>query len=1261
MEYPMLKGHGARVLAVLATTIVAALLAGVASSAGEESEVKFRTATVHADLIDQLQANPTEGVQAVVTAWRRDRLPEIARITGGTTLRALPMVLTNSLTLAQLRQLEASGAVRSIYPNTKYDLLMEDTTWITKARYVWSSSNPGGPQGFGVTGKNVELAVIDTGIDGQHEDADNLVEFCETLGAVTGERTEVACSPHNPASGNALPGAGTCGLAAHLGATNPDNCFGSGMNAARFDSQDDDGHGSHVSGTMAGTGHASGGTANTHSTIGMSPHAKLRVYSANVGPALANFEILAAFDDLTYKKENGLNRVVAVNNSWGGGNGSNYDPEDPQSIAFKRAYDAGILPVFAAGNDGHEHDTLGAQCVSPWVACVAASTKPDSIVMFSSRGRPSQPTDTNRDGTINAADVEPDNHDRRLAQAMNLGVYRPTLAAPGVNINSISANSGGCREILTMLHSGCYEQLNGTSMASPHVAGAIGLIVQAYRQGHDGRTPTPAQMIDILERSANTAKLPGWDTEEQGAGRLDVHQAVRYARGVTSLPRPNFGHPTPPYVPGKYPEGSVGDPDFNGCTAAGSWSLQGSDATPRYGQHLIAVAPKTERLRITVRWQELSNLYVRIWRPGINPSADTNLAGPTRAFPDNEALGLLDTDTLPFLGPGRVIEIRAPEPGTWTMRVYHRAGDAAGCGETQEQPRVLERAAAVQYEVWVEKPLVTHQPSVIIDSPTGATSGRFVEIKGRAGYPPDNTPPDKDPPDLGNVGHSWEGVTNWEVPGSSGDTGGGGGGGEPNPDNRLVLYMHGNKHNAGEPGEAGPFCTSKGRLDVAIVGCGPFLLEGALSSQPVGASWTPPVSPLVDGAADRNIYDPNFTWCLATGPGCPALPPTAPPRPGPRTIEGPLTVEWWASTVPAGQLPGLFTMGWTIRVWADGALKFTSPRMEATPDVTGLPTRLKAVVFVPRIRAEQRLVIHVDANEIDIDQELTDVYYDSQNQCTPTAPIGSQCDSLVKMPVVSNEGGTTGPPGVPANVRVTDLPASAPYPSAPQTPALRIAWDAIPDATYEVFRSTSPTSVGTRVFGPGPGTECTSPEAPGNEPDSPPGHDRAGRCFTNTLSSSSLLTTFYYRVRSIRNGQTSAFSNVASGTPTRYDRQVKLRVDRLYGPQHWEYALATPSPTPSNTTNTGVSWTFIWDTLELSAGPHALSARSFTQGIGSDHGRTTLGNDEDPPPPPPPPGCPNDNDGDGDDDEEDGDSGDDGDDRDDDCEDDDDDEEDEDD
>ena len=65
---------------------------------------------------------------------------------------------------------------------------MEDTTWITKARYVWANSPSSGPlRGYGITGQGIELAMIDTGFDGLHEDGDNLIEFCDTtnIAAVT--------------------------------------------------------------------------------------------------------------------------------------------------------------------------------------------------------------------------------------------------------------------------------------------------------------------------------------------------------------------------------------------------------------------------------------------------------------------------------------------------------------------------------------------------------------------------------------------------------------------------------------------------------------------------------------------------------------------------------------------------------------------------------------------------------------------------------------------------------------------------------------------------------------------------------------------------------------------------------------------------------------------------------------------------------------------------------------------------------------------
>jgi len=1372
--------------------VVLALLAGPLAFGGGATAAPIQTAnplravTVDPALVDQLAANP-RGVAAVVTAWNSDALDEIERLgVSGARLRVLPMILTDALTPAHLQALRGSPAVRSVWANTRYELYMEDSTWITRARYVWGSpgTGPNGLQGFGITGKGVELAVIDTGFDGMHEDGDNLIEYCETLQAVTSSRHSVLCTPWDP-DFNPAP-AGPCGAATADDLPDPlppfwpvGGCPFPNTHPARGDSNDPDvSHGTHVGGTMAGTGHASGGMTFAHSTIGMSPHAKLRVYSANIGGSLFGHQILSSYDDMTYKKIEGYNDVVAVNNSWGGGDGLNYDPEDPINVAVKLAWQAGILSVFAAGNSGPEHDTLSRQCVNPYVACVAASTKPDHVVMFSSRGRPSQPQDTNRNGVIgqpgaqedepnyDPGDVPPDNHDWRLGQALELGRYRPTLTAPGVNINSMKAiganigdpTSAACREDPGMgtedaPKAGCYIQANGTSMATPHVSGAIGLIVQAFRQGHGDRTPTPNELIDILELSSNRTKLPAYEAEEQGAGRLDAYEAVRIALTYqASSKRPNLGYPTPPYVTNQYPHTPVlagEDPtrfyEEVGCTGTASWTGREipMPVTPapeqpplvapqRYGQHFIDVPPNTDRLRVTATWNVGENMYLRLWRPGVNPDAESQTpdAGPdqagrpsayhqSRVFPDQEAVGLV------FTGTSRWLEVRSPEEsnvgprgqirqdqqgrrvpaegqgdateppsipaGKWILRVYHRFGETSRdptCALAgQETPK---QAEGHRYDLRIEMPEVTFRPSVKIDE-IGDPNRRFVEIEGRAGYPPHRraqppgTPAPDEPP-LGHVGYSWEGITNWEVPGSAQPVGGTP---MPEPDTRPVLYFHGNP----VPPLASPDeinCDPEGRATVITSGtiC-PFLHPSEeLSASPYAARWTiAEGDQIIDGTSDRNIYDPNWVWCLATGPYCP---PTRTQMPGPTTVGGPMTVEWWAMCAACAGPLG-FDADWVIRLWADGVLRFEQ-RVTATPANPLVPSRLVETVSLPQITANQRFTLHIDPVYID-SQAVAAIYYDSQNACDATGG-GNPCASLVRMPVGGEA--TTGQGAGPENVRVTDLPADPPllhpYPqNRPKSPALRIAWDPVPEADrYEVYRSTNPLfpNGGQRIYS-GPGTACTSPQAP--TPDQPPGHDRQGRCVDD--KNVQLLVTYYYRVVAVDTDPNpevrSASSEIAYGTPTRYDRQVKLKVDRIYGPQYWEYALLPPSPTPLDTTNPGTQWRFLWDTRELlgteyqlgpltidpatgqlvtapgpvlSDIPHLVFARSFTQGIGSTKDGRAVTLDDDPEPPEPPqPGCPDDDDGDGDDDDEDGDGDDDGDDSDDDCEDDDDHEEDDDD
>ena len=673
---------------LLLPVLAAGVMAGAMTAAGPRAALGAGhrpPAVVSPQLREQLATRDT--VKVVITAWRHQDLEAIKAMgIQGASLRRLPMILARGVTVNQLARLQRSPLVRSLWHNEKHDLLMEDTTWITQARYAWGP--PLGHSHAGWTGDGVDIAVIDTGIDGLHEDTDNLVQFCD----VNPAGTPVVCTGGNDPGDSA-----TARVAA-----------------------DDEGHGSHVSGTIAGSGDGSGGDApgydpllDAHSTVGMAPNAELHVYSANIGISLLIFQILGAYDDMIDKKIAGSG-VVATSNSFGGGDGANYDPNDPESVAIKAAFDVGILPVYAAGNSGPEHNTLSDACISPWAVCVGATTKPDAVAMFSSRGRPTEPADTNRNGTVgDAGDMASDNHDRRLGQAQDLGVYRPTLVAPGVSIWSIKANSPTCLEALPAgTHSDCYEALQGTSMATPHVSGAIGLIVDAYREGHGGATPSPNRIIEILERSS--VKLPGWEAEEQGAGRLDALAASRLAERWPDdmLPRPNLGTPSPVYAAGLFPGAAATKTNIAGCTPIGSFT------TGNPSVHEITVPERAERLRITIDAEnDDTNNYLMLWRPGVDPTADSEPKGRTRAYPDQESTGLLNADNLP-INPDRFVDVRAPEAGVWTLEVFNRQpAISAPCWTTRASWKSPSRRVCPP---WPSRRRPPAAPTRTASSPSGA-------------------------------------------------------------------------------------------------------------------------------------------------------------------------------------------------------------------------------------------------------------------------------------------------------------------------------------------------------------------------------------------------------------------------------------------------------------------------------------------------------------------------------------------------------------
>lgn len=261
------------------------------------------------------------------------------------------------------------------------------------------------------------------------------------------------------------------------------------------------GHGSHTVGSMIGSDNAG-------NNIGMAPKAQwiaCRNMSNGVGAVTTYLECMEFF--LAPTKVDGTSPDPAkaphvINNSWGCIEGCPPEPNPLRdSLIASRA--AGIVYVASAGNDGPACNTIYFPLARYPEAFTVGSTKHDTDLIsgFSSRG----PT---------AAD--PNN----LAEPL---YTKPNISAPGSNIRS--ALRGSDTE---------YGTLSGTSMAGPHVAGLVALVISA----NPSLAGNVDRIEDIIEASAEkktTAEACGGDTGTQvpnntyGAGRIDALAAVTMA------------------------------------------------------------------------------------------------------------------------------------------------------------------------------------------------------------------------------------------------------------------------------------------------------------------------------------------------------------------------------------------------------------------------------------------------------------------------------------------------------------------------------------------------------------------------------------------------------------------------------------------------------------------------------------------------------------------------------------------------------------
>ncbi len=320
---------------------------------------------------------------------------------------------------------------------------------------LWGLNKIGAPTAWSVTtgGVSNAVAVVDTGIDYTHPDLAANVWSAPAAFTVTIGSQAITCPQ-----------------------------FSHGFNAIALtcDPMDDNGHGTHVSGTIGAAGNNGIGVVGVNWTTRLVGSKFLdKNGSGTTADAVNAVEFAIQVQQIFGSGAN----VRILSNSWGGGGFS-------QTLynEIQRANTANMLFVAAAGNSGTNNDTTPFYPASYGVAnvvSVAATDSSDNLASFS-----------------------------------NYGVTSVDLAAPGVNILSTYPGSS-------------YAYGSGTSMATPHVSGAAALVLSACGTG----TTTQGLISAILSTVDPLASLSG---KVATGGRLNVGKAASACGGSPPPPTSDF-------------------------------------------------------------------------------------------------------------------------------------------------------------------------------------------------------------------------------------------------------------------------------------------------------------------------------------------------------------------------------------------------------------------------------------------------------------------------------------------------------------------------------------------------------------------------------------------------------------------------------------------------------------------------------------------------------------------------------------------------
>ena len=375
-----------------------------------------------------------------------------------------------------------------------------------------SSIYPDAAWNFGVTGKGVNIAMVDTGVDNEHP---GLVgKFVAGYDAVCYLHTDPTC------------------VAAGLGARETDGSY---------DPDDGNQHGTACIGMSSATGIDADGSQSEF--YGSAPDSSLVDVRIGTDAGAGPFENYILEQEFYESAMNGIQWIIdnkdtawagvdeslhgidIISLSWGitSHEGGGSDGTDMHSMILDAAMEEGIVVSVAAGNDGPNNDGLSGMGSSDLSITVGATDDgntitrdDDTIASYSSRG----PRRDNGDGNP-------------------LNELKPEITAPGTNIIQAEGcvTSGGCNNFLGGdASSNTYTSRgSGTSYATPSVSGILALMIEA------NQNLSTFEMKEILKFTAERKGEPTQPDVDQfwnrdfGLGLVDAYEAVKLSLELKDL------------------------------------------------------------------------------------------------------------------------------------------------------------------------------------------------------------------------------------------------------------------------------------------------------------------------------------------------------------------------------------------------------------------------------------------------------------------------------------------------------------------------------------------------------------------------------------------------------------------------------------------------------------------------------------------------------------------------------------------------------